>query len=429
MVSRNHVRCRSCQSEFAIRISVGGGLQRFVFPCPVCSTQLKGEFFAEQPTGPLTSDVPLKPFELRSDDFEPMDYEPTRETPEMLAVAVDTEIPVHLSLFSMPVTEVRETPFIRFVTSGQSSEMLQQTVGSVNELRELRFALLPSLRRAAVFYASGAMEKLGEELKRVPGFAGSELAKAPPWEAVSFLFQIFLGVIGADPVRLPASRELVSIIQQAAARDAETFQLTIEEYSERALSTARRSMVDTFLAVFSDGDALVPGLMLQAVPELDIDNFRVQRSDFDVVKSRYQDIFELASRILVLPAMVANIARRGDPRAFSDGRRRSLKEALGARAAAREGWLVELPDTSRVYTEASRRTRNLIGHRLVSYDYEQAALIDDTGTAHNYLRFLADYLSLVRTLAYVVDVVEMSTALDEQPPWAPHKAPIDPQAT
>jgi hypothetical protein len=32
----------------------------------------------------------------------------------------------------------------------------------------------------------------------------------------------------------------------------------------------------------------------------------------------------------------------------------------------------------------------------VSYDYDQAALIDDAGTAHNYLRFLADYLSLVR---------------------------------
>jgi hypothetical protein len=428
MVSRNHARCLSCQSEFAIRISVGGGLQRFVFPCPVCSTQLKGEFFAEQPTGPLTSEVPLKPFELRSDDFEPLDYDPARETPEMMAVAVDTEVPVHLSMFSMPVTEIRETPFIRLVTQAHSSEMLQQTIGSVNELRELRFALLPSLRRAAVFYASGAMGKLGEELKRVPGFAGSELDKAPPWEAVSFLFQIFLGVIGADPVRLPASREFVSVLHQAAARDAEAFRLMLEEYFERALPTARRSTVDTFLAVFSDGDALVPGLMLQAIPELDIDNFRVQRSDFDAVKSRYQDIFELASRSLVLPALLANIAHRGDPRAFSDGCRRSLRDALRERAAAREGWLVELPDTSRLYTEASRKTRNLIGHRLVSYDYEHAALIDDAGTAHNYLRFLADYLSLVRTLAYVVDVVEMSTTLEEQPPWASCEAPTEPQA-
>jgi hypothetical protein len=181
------------------------------------------------------------------------------------------------------------------------------------------------------------------------------LDKAPPWEAVSFLFQIFLGVIGANPVRLPASREFVSVLHQAAARDAETVRLMIEEYAERALPTARRSMVDTFLAVFSDGDALVPGLMLQAIPELDIDNFRVQRSDFDAVKSRYQDIFELASRSLVLPAVLANIAHRGDPRAFSDSCRRSLREALRERAAAREGWLVELPDTSRLYTEGPER--------------------------------------------------------------------------
>src|SRR6185312_6637651 len=87
MVSRNHARCLSCQTEFAIRISVGGGLQRFVFPCPGCSTQLKGEFLAEQPTGPVPSELPLKPFELRSDDFEPLEYDPARETPKMLAVA------------------------------------------------------------------------------------------------------------------------------------------------------------------------------------------------------------------------------------------------------------------------------------------------------------------------------------------------------
>jgi hypothetical protein len=50
----------------------------------------------------------------------------------------------------------------------------------------------------------------------------------------------------------------------------------------------------------------------------------------------------------------------------------------------------------------------------VSYDYERATLIDDVGVAHNYLTFLLDYLKLVRTLGYAIDLLEVSTTLDER---------------
>ena len=416
MVSRNHVRCRSCQGEFAIRISVGGGLQRFVFPCPLCSAQLKGEFFAEQPTGPPLPESSGIPFALRSDDFEPLPYDATRDDSDMLAVAVDTEIPVHVSMFATPIREVRGTPFIRFVDEAQHTDAFLRAMQAVSELRAIRFVLLPPMRRAAVFYGAGDMLRLASELPNIPGYSGSDFAQAPPWEAISFLFRMCVGVIGAEPVCEPANQELASILQQAQARDLDAVGLTLNAYTASALSTARRSMVDTFLAVFNDGDALVPGLFVEAAPDLDIDAFRIQRSDFDAVKSRYQDIFELASRVLVLPAALANIAHRGDPRAYADGRRRSLRESLRAKASTRQAWLGELPDTQQLYSDASRRTRNLIGHRLVNYDYERSALIDDSGEPHNYLLFLVDYLKLVRTLGYVVDLVEMSTAFAEQQP-------------
>lgn len=414
VVNRNHVRCRSCESEFAIRISVGGGLQRFVFPCPVCSTQLTGEFFAEQPTGPGAWETPLKPFELRSDDFERLEYDDARDATDMLAVAVDTEIPVHLSMFAMPVGEIKGTPFIRFVQEAPQDDAFLQALQSVNELREIRFGLLPSLRRAAVFYAGGGMDRLSNELQNVPGYNGSQLAYAAPWEAVSVLFRICLAVIGAEPVREPASEEFNALLRRARARNADSVRILFAEYAELGSATARRALVDTFLAVFADGDALVPGLLLEATPELDIDNFRIQRSDFDALKSRYQDIFELTSRSLVLPVSLANIVYRGDLRSYPDGRRRSLPQALKATAATREDWLAGLPHTEKLYSQASRQTRNLIGHRLLSYDYERAALIDDAGNAHNYLRFLADYLNMVRTLGYVVDLVEVCTRITQR---------------
>lgn len=286
---------------------MGGGLQQFVFPCPACSTQLKGEFFAEQPTGSATADTMLKPFQLRSDDFELLDYERGRETSKMLAVAVDTEIPVHISMFSMPVTEIRGTPFIYLAQQASHGDAFLYAVEAVNRLRELRFVVLPPLRRAAVFYAAGDMQKLGEELRRVPGYAESELTTAAPWKAVSRMFDGFLDVIGDDPARGPATEEFFAVLDKARKRDADATRAFLEDYLLQALPTARRTMVDTFVAVFSSGDSLVPGLYLEAIPELEADEYRIQRSDFDAVKGRYQDIFELASRILVLPAGLANI--------------------------------------------------------------------------------------------------------------------------
>jgi hypothetical protein len=81
MVNRNHVRCSGCQGVLAIRVTVAGGLQRFVFPCPYCGVQLTGSFYAEQPPWPPDPDVPLKPFEINSEDFDVLDFVVPRASP------------------------------------------------------------------------------------------------------------------------------------------------------------------------------------------------------------------------------------------------------------------------------------------------------------------------------------------------------------
>lgn len=132
---------------------------------------------------------------------------------------------------------------------------------------------------------------------------------------------------------------------------------------------------------------------------------RVMRDDFDVLKSRYQDVFELGSRTLGMIAPFANIARRGDVRSFADGQRRSLSDALGTRAAVREGWLVDLPAVRALFDAMSRRTRNDIGHRLVRYDFNSGALVYDDGARETYLDFVVDYLNAARLSRYLGDIV------------------------
>jgi hypothetical protein len=395
-------------------VTVAGGLQRFIFPCPYCGTQLIGSFYAEQPTEPFDVGDPHKPFEIKSEDFELLDYDAGRETPDMLAVAINTELPVHVSLLSAPVTEHSLTPFLRLMQLSGHSDQAVEVVERVNVLRQMRFEMLPPVRRAAAFYGRGDMRKLGRELQRIPIISELDLKAADPWAALGVLLQAFLRTIGADAPRRAARDELGQLVRAAADRDSGATRGLVAEFNRRILGEHRRSLLDTLVRSLEVNDALVPGLWLEAIPDLDLDVYRIQRADFDDVKTRYQEIFELGSRTIVLPASLANIARRRDAREYCDGVRHSLRDALRAGAQVREGWLDELPAAKALYDDTARKTRNLIGHRLVSYDYERAALIDDSGTPHNYLLFLRDYLGAVRSCCYLLDVVELLTTFEHR---------------
>jgi hypothetical protein len=89
------------------------------------------------------------------------------------------------------------------------------------------------------------------------------------------------------------------------------------------------------------------------VPE-DGGEYKTQCSDYDAIKTRFQEIFELGPRSLVLPASLANIAIRGDVREYGDGRRRSLGQALEKTGAARETWLADLHASKALHEDRAR---------------------------------------------------------------------------
>jgi hypothetical protein len=416
MVDNNQVRCHACENVLVIRVVVAGGLQRFVFPCPYCTTQLMGSFYAEQPTGPLDAEEPLKAFEIKSEDFDVLEYDNALESSELLAVGITTELPIHVSLLSEPFTERTPSPFLSLIQLAGFSDKAVSAVERINLLRQLRYGSLPAIRRAAVFYGQGDMEKIARELQKIPGYADSGLSDEDPWRGVTTLLRRFLAVLEVDGRCQEAIEEFGGVAGAALAADSEAARNLIDHYNVRALPEHRRATLDTLLRCLEGSDALAPGLWLEALPDLDLAEYRIQRADYDDVKTRYQEIFELASRTIVLPAMLSNIARREDPRDFADGARRPLRDALQAKSSIREGWLEELPATKELYGTTARRTRNLIGHRLVSFDFAKASLVDDRGREYSYLSFLSDYLRLVRLFPYLLELLAFLTDIEQLGP-------------
>lgn len=154
------------------------------------------------------------------------------------------------------------------------------------------------------------------------------------------------------------------------------------------------------------------------------------REEFTLLKSVYQDVFEVAHRNLALIARVANLARRGDARVHVDGLRFSLRQAAGhTTASQRERWLRDYPKASKLYTAIDRATRNAIGHNRVRYDPQRNDLLYDNGTREPYSDFLARFLNLPTLTGYLQDIISSLLCLScwrrvQQRPEFPDRAEV-----
>lgn len=384
MVTRIKVECRTCHRVFALRIQRSPGRQAFVLACPYCRTQIQA----------VLTDLPNGDGHIESEDFDQLSSEAAAD----LAVAVSTEVPVHESAIGEPLRVDLLTPYIRLTSTVGTAVAyaLQQRVDFARDMRERAF---PYIRRALSFLirddltgVTSSVRELQTIFRHLP---------ADPVRALGVCLTLSYLPFEDRPVFRAARREFINAICDARSANRSGYNALLAAFDAGPLPAHSGRVFDSTITVLDDTGALFPSLWALAIVErgLPIDEYRVTRNDFDSIKVRYQDLFELASRGLVFAASIKNLGVRGDPACFVDGQRRTLNRALNnTRAVDRESWLAEFPAAKVLYENMQRHMRNHIGHRLVRYDFTSGTVVDDDGAETNYLLFLADYLHAVRLL-------------------------------
>lgn len=379
-----------------LRITVAGGLQQFVFACPHCRSEVHGTFYAQ--VG--------EPFELRSEDLKLLDTE--QEQPGTLCVPVTTDLPVHTSLVGARADAVPITPFVKFAST-LGSDVLDEVMPRIERLRALRSEVFPHLRRAASQFTQGDLAGVADALRRAPGGADIDFSAEDPVDVLGVVLAGMYAPFEDTDIREEAAKEWATILGAAREADERTLREVYAEFESGSLLEHRARVVDTSINALAATDALYPALLTERMEgRVELSEYRVMRDDFDVLKVRYQDIFELGSRTLAFTGRVANIAYRNDPRTYADGQGRTLHKALNNTTSYdREPWLADFPVAKRLFDAMKRNTRNDIGHRLVRYDFNAGNLVYDDGGTENYLLFLVDYLHAVRLTHYLLDVFEI----------------------
>jgi hypothetical protein len=205
-----------------------------------------------------------------------------------------------------------------------------------------------------------------------------------------------------------ATQEWTGMLDDARRADPEALRALLCELEDGPLPEHRTQVIEASLSCLESMDTLRSTLLAQRSTNHSLESceHRIARNDFDALKARYLDIFELAFQSVVFVARVANIVLRGNAGWHACGYHASLRQALWhSKTRDREHWLIEFPAANQLYGRLRRATRNDIGHGRLHYDHRRGQILYGNGRRGSYLEFLVDYLNAVRLTQYLINVI------------------------
>jgi hypothetical protein len=331
-----------------------------------------------------------------------------REEEGLPMLVLYADLPVKLDFLGRPEAAFA-SPFIEMTSLW--GERAGEYSSRSNTLYELRQTIFPAIRRAASLYQLNDLERLEAAVARFPLDEIEGLGELHSiyklGRLIDFPYTPFIDVLQ----RTAAVNELlVRMVVCHRQRRHDYRRLLDEMVHELGFLEHRRKVVETGMNVIEHADALLPGLAWEHIstdPRPDPNDYRIVRGDFDELRARYVEIFELASRTLAYTGAIVNLAERAAPDLWSNGARTSARTMLRGRTAhQREFILDELPYAKTLYDEVHRQSRNDFGHYAIEYDFASGELVDHDGTRTSYLLFLVDYLAAARLTSYLLGVVE-----------------------
>jgi hypothetical protein len=320
-------------------------------------------------------------------------------------VTVATDLPVHKTRHTNPLPE-GGSPFLLLTQEMGSSFMKWK--GKVDALQMLRQNQFPHVRQLVDYARAGNWDMVRQCLTTM-------FKEDAPEDDLSTIYACYrvMGVLYAPLISVPEMTDLLNeyytFLNDCFDKKKSEYKALLEEWSRMPLYRGLRTKaLSIFLRVLEHFDAFIVGLLYNEMPtalKAHIDDFRVFRDDFSVVKALYQDLFELTSQLLVFLGAVINLSARGAPWEYVTGVK-SFDAFKKKTAFERFKILSEVPKLSGLVGGVSRPMRNSIGHFSADYQPCTGHLQYDNGTELNYIVFVGELFAAVKALWFTLIVIE-----------------------
>lgn len=395
MIQRRIATCNSCDNQFIFRGVVPQGKNsRFLFACPSCGIRLSGAFEVD-------SSIPQA--EIVPSGFL---FTSIANSKDLATVTVSTDLPVHKTRHEENLVK-GGSPFLWLsMHMGPGFLEWKQTVDGLHEFKDNYGATLQEL----VNYAS--IEQWDKIRDILAEKIDPNLEQANDENVIYVVHRLLCSFY----VTLVPFSEMVTMLDEYYSylndcfdnHGAQYAQLLNDFQSKYGFGMFKKQVYGTYLRIIDAFDSFVTGLLYEKMSDemrAELTEYRLYRTDYDVIKSLYQDLFELNSKSMLYIGAIVNLSKRNDPCSFASGKN-SCNSFRKLTSFQKLAVLEELPFLKEFVGKVSRPMRNKIGHFSAEYDYSSGNIIFEDGSTQNYIEFLAGFLWAVRSIWFLLTVIE-----------------------
>lgn len=397
MINRYRGICNSCQKKFIFRVVVPlattDGLR---FCCPECGIELSSKLKLDYSVPKMN--IYPRGFTLETEFDSSIEH----------IVTIATDLPVHRTRHAYSLPD-GGSPFI-WLQNEMGSKSFIAWKEKVDGLQALRHNEFQKIQELIDFGRAGNWEMVRNCLQALLKEKMAEKDHNTIYACYRTMSIMYAPLISKTEMSELLMEYYVFLNDCLTNKNSE-YKNLLNEWSNKTLYSRFRSKVlSTYMRVFSHFDAFIVGLLYNEMPKnlkMQIDDYRIFRDDYSVVKGLYQDIFELTSQLLIFLRSTINLSKRSEPWNYVTGVR-SFKAFSNKRAFERFEILSELPKLSGLVGGVSRQMRNSIGHFNAEYKPCTGNLLYDDGKQVNYIVFLGEFFAAVKALWFSLIFIEKS---------------------
>lgn len=416
MILRTQIRCPGCNGGILVRMGVAPTRgTRFYVPCPHCQLPILGNSQGEE----------LESHRITFEGSERID--PFGDDEAFTTVTIDPNVPLRYSAQAMP--EWGSSPNITFgrLVHG-NTEVAMRALGALRSLGETEWSKVFRLYEYYLNEQWDHLQRQGIELVGEHWPRGA--ARLPVHSMVHHILLIAVGPTQVESFPGELFGEFAESHVRALRLHSNYSDFARSEVASGSIQRELRRTFDVLDAFMRSYESWLPGLtrwVLSPDATSTVDELRLCRDDFPLLRDLYQQAFETCCKSLRYVVGAINADKRGSPTAFpliappgvtSPARHpvRTFAQFDRLTNADKMAYVFELPKwNSNLGEILDRRTRNAIGHSSVRHDLRTGEVVNDHGEHMSYFEFTGRVYRISYMLSLTLQILRSQRILGAQP--------------
>lgn len=405
MIVRYGTTCPGCEYKIDLRLQVGYEQeQSFYYVCERCGAPTRGLLKA-------IPDPQFPKIDLELEDGPVLDSH---------LDGADQIITISLDFPCLIQAEIEDPEkYFPFFLQGQLMGGMEKVLEFQRRVAMYRGLIeedWPRIRRIFVYYLDREWDAFDSEVAKIldeepDQTDATDLTRHDGLQRL--LEVIFISLLPSDEY-LKLKAEINGLFNQLLTNSPDQLrEFVVLATDSDELHQDQRRLLERLEFIVGNFGALSAGfpiLLYESEADDRIEDLRIMRDDFELLKVHYLSSFESLHHVLRLPVGLVNIGIRGDHDAFGQKGPQSLGRFSSLPNAQKPQYLDGniVPVARAVWDKwLDRQLRNAIGHNSIHHDLGSGMLMRTNGDPISYSSFVANTFYHLTLVLYALQIVKM----------------------